>query len=47
MKYKKFIEKLKMGQNGGGTNCPNQKRLLSLVRDQSSRGRYDNVPVII
>lgn len=47
MKYKKFVEKLKMAQNGGGINCPNQKRLLSLVRDQSSSGRYDNVPVII
>ena len=33
MKYKKFIEKLKMGQNGGSTNCPNHKRLLSLARD--------------
>lgn len=43
MKYKKLVEKLKMG----GTNCPNQERLLSLVRDQSSSGRYDNVPVIV
>lgn len=42
MKYKKLIEKLKIAQN-----CQNQKRLLSLVRDQSSRGRYDNVPVIV
>lgn len=33
MKYKKLVEKLKMGQNGGGTNCSNQKRLLSLARD--------------
>lgn len=47
MKYKKLVEKLKMAQNAGSTNCPNQKRLLSLVRDQSSRGRYDDVPVII
>ena len=46
MKYKKLVEKLKMPKIGG-TNCLNQKRLLSLVRDQSSRGRYDNVPVII
>lgn len=42
MKYKKLIEKLKIAQN-----CQNQKRLLSLVRDQSSSGRYDNVPVIV
>ena len=42
MKYKKLVEKLEMAQN-----CPNQKRLLSLVRDQSSRGRYDDVPVIV
>ena len=42
MKYKKLVEKLEMAQN-----CPNQKRLLSLVWDQSSRGRYDDVPVIV
>lgn len=42
MKYKKLVEKLKIAQN-----CPNQKSLLSLVRDQSSSGRYDNVPVIV
>lgn len=42
MKYKKLVDKLKMAQN-----CPNQKRPLSLVRDQSSKGRYDDVPVII
>lgn len=46
MKYKKLVEKLKMAQNWW-KNCPNQKRLLSLVRDQSSRGRYDDVLIII
>lgn len=38
MKYKKLVEKLKMAQN-----CPNQKS----IRNQSSRGRYDDVPVIV
>lgn len=42
----KLVKKLKWPKIGV-TNCPNQKRLLSLVRDQSSRGRYDDIPVII
>lgn len=45
-KYKKRLAKLEEAKIGR-TNCPNQKRPLSLVRDQSSRGRYDDVPVII
>lgn len=46
MKYKKLVEKLKMAQNWLD-KLPESERLLSLVRDQSSRGRYDDIPVII